>query len=201
MMISSHIEMIYLKKCLARHILKKIGISDFIFSPSPPPPFSFCSAATDMSWFIIKKNKQKSLCGHSPNLEHITVMLLCGIVCVRTHWTHHSFKIPAKYHGSWCSLSTESDSKKPESTIRRLIADRGKCKPFLVVELVGQYKRVDLSAERRAWCGIKMKAVGLDSSNKIDSRINITTFFNFPDMFRRYIRHLQCYTFWNRRWI
>jgi len=27
------------------------------------------------------------------------------------------------------------------------------------------------------------------------SRINITTFFNFPDMFRRYIRHLQCYIF------
>ena len=28
-----------------------------------------------------------------------------------------------------------------------------------------------------------------------DSRINITTFFNFPDIFRRYIRHLQCYIF------
>ena len=24
-------------------------------------------------------------------------------------------------------------------------------------------------------------------------------FFNFPGMFRRYIRHLQCYIFWNRR--
>ena len=81
----------------------------------------------------------------------------------------------------------------------------------------------------------------------LNSRINITTFFNFPDMFRRqpppqalrflhdrgeretsdwwyfppsfartfsskerrlgtrqfrrYIRHLQCYIFWNRRWI
>ena len=34
---------------------------------------------------------------------------------------------------------------------------------------------------------------GLDSSNNTDSRINITTFFNFPDMFRRYIRHLQCH--------
>ena len=33
------------------------------------------------------------------------------------------------------------------------------------------------------------------------SRINITTFFNLPDMFRRYTRHLQCYIFWNRRWI
>ena len=42
---------------------------------------------------------------------------------------------------------------------------------------------------------------GLDSSNNIDSRINITTFFNFPDMFRWYIHHLQCYIFWNRRWI
>ena len=38
--------------------------------------------------------------------------------------------------------STESDSRKPESTIRRLIADREKWKPFsLVVELVGQYIR------------------------------------------------------------
>ena len=36
---------------------------------------------------------------------------------------------------------------------------------------------------------------GLDSSNNIDNRINITTFFNFPNMFRRYIRHLQCYIF------
>ena len=36
---------------------------------------------------------------------------------------------------------------------------------------------------------------GLDSSNNIDSRINITTFFNFPEMFRRYIGHLQCYIF------
>ena len=36
---------------------------------------------------------------------------------------------------------------------------------------------------------------GLDSSNNIDSRINITTFFNLPDMLRRYIRHLQCYIF------
>ena len=31
------------------------------------------------------------------------------------------------------------------------------------------------------------------------SRINITTFFNFPDMFWRYIRHRQCYIFWNPR--
>ena len=29
----------------------------------------------------------------------------------------------------------------------------------------------------------------------IYSRINITTFFNFPDMFRWYIRDLQCYIF------
>ena len=35
----------------------------------------------------------------------------------------------------------------------------------------------------------------------IHVRINITTFFNFPDMFRRYIRHLQWYIFWHRRWI
>ena len=34
---------------------------------------------------------------------------------------------------------------------------------------------------------------GLDSSNNIDSRINITTFFNFRDMFRRYIRLLRLF--------
>ena len=42
---------------------------------------------------------------------------------------------------------------------------------------------------------LQIDSKGLDSSNNIDSRINITTFFNFPDMFRRYIRHLQCYIF------
>ena len=47
-----------------------------------------------------------------------------------------------------------------ESTIMRLAADRDKWKPFLVIELVGQCKIVDLSAERRACCGTKMKAVG-----------------------------------------
>ena len=36
---------------------------------------------------------------------------------------------------------------------------------------------------------------GLDSSNNIGSRINTTTFFNFSDMSRRYICHLQCYIF------
>ena len=69
---------------------------------------------------------------------------------LRTNWTHHSyhfyrcsyvFKIPGKYHGGWCSLSTESDSRKLESTVRLLVADREKWKPFLVVELVGQYIR------------------------------------------------------------
>ena len=35
----------------------------------------------------------------------------------------------------------------------------------------------------------------------IIGRINITAFFNLADMFRRCIRHLQCYIFWNRRWI
>ena len=140
----------------------------FHYSAPHPPSFYFAPLLL-ICHDLLSRNKQKSLCGYSPNLEHKTVMLLCGVVGVRTHWTHHSSFIAArtflKYRenisGGWCSLSTESDSRKPESTIRRLVADREKCKPFsLVVELVGQYKRVDLSAERRAWCGTKMKAVG-----------------------------------------
>ena len=85
-------------------------------------------------------------------------MLLCGIVTIHFCRYAYVFKIPGKYHGEADehSLSTESDSGKLESTVMRLVADREK----LVVKLVGQYKRVDLSAERRACCGTKMKAVG-----------------------------------------
>ena len=46
---------------------------------------------------------------------------------------------------------------------------------------------------------LKIYPKGLDSSNNIDNRMKITTFFNLPDMFRRYLRHLQCYIFRNRR--
>ena len=45
---------------------------------------------------------------------------------------------------------------------------------------------------------LKIYPKGLDSSNNIDNRMKITSFFNLPDMFRRYLRHLQCYIFWNR---
>ena len=38
-------------------------------------------------------------------------------------------------------------------------------------------------------------ALAFVTKNFLVSRINITTFFNFPDMFLRYIRHLQCYIF------
>ena len=31
-----------------------------------------------------------------------------------------------------------------------------------------------------------------DNSNNVEIFKNNTTFFNFPDMFRRYIRHRQC---------
>ena len=41
-------------------------------------------------------------------------------------------------------------------------------------------------------CTYIQRIMGLDSSNNIDSRKSITTFFNFPDIFQRYIRHLQC---------
>ena len=50
---------------------------------------------------------------------------------------------------------------------------------------------------------LKIYPKGLDSSNNIDSGINITTFLSLPHMFRRYLRHLQCYiffTFVTLRW-
>ena len=56
MKISSHIEMIYLKKCLARHILKKIGISDFIFSPPLPTFFILLRSY----WYVMIYNKKTS---------------------------------------------------------------------------------------------------------------------------------------------
>ena len=96
-------------------------------------------------------------------------MLLCGIVRENSLNSPFIFifvrtflKKPGKYHGEADehSLSTKLDSGKPKSTIMRLVADREKWKPFLVVKLVGQCKRVDSSAERHACCGTKMKAVG-----------------------------------------
>ena len=133
------------------------GISNFIFSPRPPPPtFLFCSAAADMSWSIIKRQAKKplrifpelrtyncdvalwhSLCENSLNLPFIFIV-------ARTF-----LKYRENISGGWWSLSTESDSRKPESTIRRLIADRDKWKPFsLVVELVGQYIRELIWAQK-----------------------------------------------------
>ena len=123
----------------------------------PTPTFLFCSAAADMSWSIISRDKQKmplrifpelrtyncdvalwhSLCENSLNLPFIFIV-------ARTF-----LKYRENISGGWWSLSTESDSRKPESTIRRLIADRGKWKPFsLVVELVGQYIRELIWAQK-----------------------------------------------------
>ena len=42
---------------------------------------------------------------------------------------------------------------------------------------------------------IKLRHKRSRQHNNTDRRINITTFFNLPDIFRRYIRHLQCYIF------
>ena len=122
----------------------------------PTPTFLFCSAAADMSWFIIKRQAKKplrifpelrtyncdvalwhSLCENSLNLPFIFIV-------ARTF-----LKYRENISGGWWSLSTESDSRKPESTIRRLIADRDKWKPFsLVVELVGQYIRELIWAQK-----------------------------------------------------
>ena len=87
-------------------------ISNFIFSPPPPPPtFLFCSAAADMSWFIIKRQAKKPL-RILPELRtyNSNVTLWHSL---RTHWTHHSyhfsrcsyvFEIPGKYQW-WLMLS------------------------------------------------------------------------------------------------
>ena len=39
---------------------------------------------------------------------------------------------------------------------------------------------------------IKLLSVGMTSLLHVEIFKNNTTFFNFPDMFRRYIRHRQC---------
>ena len=70
----------------------------------PTPTFLFCSAAADMSWFIIKRQAKKPL-RIFPELRtyNSNVALWHSL---RTRWTHHSyhfyrcsyvFKIPGKY--------------------------------------------------------------------------------------------------------
>ena len=44
-------------------------------------------------------------------------------------------------------------------------------------------------------CARKLSPTEIAAKEPKNSRINITTFFNFPDVFRRYIRHVQCYIF------
>ena len=115
----------------------------------PTPTFLFCSAAANMSWSIIKRQFPElrtynsnvalwhSLCENSLNLPFIFIV-------ARTF-----LKYRENISGGLWSLSTESDSRKPESTIRRLIADRDKWKPFsLVVELVGQHIRELIWAQK-----------------------------------------------------
>ena len=61
--------------------------------------------------------------------------------------------------------------------------------PLLQTQAIGpltlQFRQTEFLNMRSKYISPK----GLDSTNNIDSRINMTTFFNFPDMFR-YIRHL-----------
>ena len=134
------------------------GISNFIFSHPPPHPHLFILLRR--CWYVmiynIKRQAKKplrifpelrtynsnvalwhSLCENSLNLPFIFIV-------ARTF-----LKYRENISGGWWSLSTESDSRKPESTIRRLIADRDKWKPFsLVVELVGQYIRELIWAQK-----------------------------------------------------
>ena len=81
-----------------------------LFSP-PLPSFFFCSAAADMSWFIIKRQAKKPL-QIIPELRtyNSNVTLWHSL---RTHWTHHPyhfyrcsyvFEIPGKYQW-WLMVS------------------------------------------------------------------------------------------------
>ena len=117
--------------------------------PHPPPVFLFCSAAADMSWFIIKRQAKKPLRIFPELRTYNSNVALWHSLCENSLNSPLIFLVARTFlryreniTGGWCSLSTESDSRKPESTIRRLVADREKWKRFsLVVELVGQYIR------------------------------------------------------------
>ena len=97
----------------------------------PTPTFLFCSAAADMSWFIIKRQAKKPLRIFSELRTYNSNVALWH--SLRTHWTYHSyhfyrcsyvFKILGKYQW-WLMLSFDRvRQRKPESTIRRLVADR-----------------------------------------------------------------------------
>ena len=138
----------------------------FLFS-AHPPHFLFSFAAADMWWFVIKKQAKKhlrvfpELWTYNTNVALWHSLWELAELTIHFYLCSYVFKKPGKYHGEADehSLSTKLDSGKPKSTIMRLVADREKWKPFLVVKLVGQCKRVDSSAERHACCGTKMKAV------------------------------------------
>ena len=135
----------------------------------PTPTFLFCSAAADMSWSIIKRQAKKPL-RIFPELRtyNSNVALWHSL---RTRWTHHSyhfyrcsyvFKIPGKYQW-WLMVSFDwvrqqeawEHYKAAYCRQRQMETFQFSCRISWAI-----YKRVDLSAERRAWCGTKMKAVG-----------------------------------------
>ena len=158
-----------------------VGGRNILFS-AHPPHFLFSFAAADMWWFVIEKQAKKPLrvfpelwiyntnVALWPSLWELTELTIHFYLC------SYVFKKPGKYHGEADehSLSTESDRGKPESTIMRLVAEREKWKPFSVVKLVSQCKRVDSSAERHACCGTKMKAVGGFNRSLIPTSSSIT---------------------------
>ena len=148
------------------------GISNFIFShpPPPPPAFLFCSAAADMSWFIIKRQAKKPLRIFPELRTYNSNVALWHSLCEKkvTELTIHFyrcsyvFKIPGKYQW-WLMVSFDwvrqqeawEYHKAAYCRQRQVETFQFSCRISWAI-----YKRVDLSAERRAWCGTKMKAVG-----------------------------------------
>ena len=136
----------------------------------PTPTFLFCSAAADMSWSIIKRQAKKPLRIFPELRTYNCDVALWHSLCEKkvteltTHFYRCSyvFKIPGKYQW-WLMVSFDwvrqqeawEYHKAAYCRQRQMETFQFSCRISWAI-----YKRVDLSAERRAWCGTKMKAVG-----------------------------------------
>ena len=122
-----------------------VGGRNILFS-AHLPHFLFSFAAADMWWFVIKKQAKKpsrvfpELSTYNTNVALWHTLWELAEFTIHFYLCSYVFKKPGKYHGEADehSLSTKLDRGKPESTIMRLVADREKWKPFIVVKLVGQ---------------------------------------------------------------